>query len=959
MRSPASTAPSDAAEAPTNQRQEHEQVTQRPDAVQLSLEKAESDEEEELEQLQRSPMHADAEPNRAAAEPRDKRNWFPGGRQQLLQRARHGIRRSSLQQQQLADSGERDSLMRRSSVDDFAVEIESEAAEIRTLIARTAQLWSAVDRAEHAEDLPPVSQTLQLQSVRRLSASAIQTRTSSLLGQYDCADDDSTLSSGEEEYEEEEEDEEEMSMTPHNVTRPEGYSTDEAFVGSLRNDVRTNTIYSGRDGEQRRVEEEESAIYDCDSEGSEDEIDAMDEHGELQLEQGEIMDASNRAINASKAHAIKNAMLANLIRLGFRETITLAALDAGVLEIDHYDSDCELAYVDIFMSLIKMVCDAHVDIINENDGSNQDWAPPARTTDDHNEGAGAMDADMNHSLEQRSFLPFKWPVFDMAQFEFGNARSGTCFNSVCVLTNLPKVSMDLVIPSASSTGRTKGHAFLEFDDPDMAKMCASAVDGLTWGRGPFGRIRGNLFRQYQVKSPADEQRRANAMINDGASLPDLFSGITIPGSLPDDVSVSAFEHRESSIADRFRSGVAQQQNLDCDSDDSSDAGEWVVRRPLEYGHFNPSPLLDLSSESVDIREQYESSQHEGVAMQLSWDDEEYAVQLPSDGGDDNDISASFDSNSALELQVPDEDKAMDQSLFDELVQGCRYNGSICSPARVSFSSGEAPAESSTVTSSASAYARDVLVDSGMVEQSWDVSHENEDGAEKPWRRYCEDLIVRNREMQEQVAFARRRIVQLSHNNQKLHLLIDRVERDRDGLLFENDLLQTQLHGYEDHEHHHDSLMKEVVTLRKRLKRNEHSYDGRSVNPQPQFQAAYTSTASHPLQGIRSALSHLSAASLTTSRMDELKEWEQLLESTLSHVRSVKEEKALEMQQKLDRQVEEQNELKLCVICLANEKTILCLPCRHLCLCKTCSRREEVTKCPICRLEIEEMLAVYS
>ncbi|EGZ15422.1 hypothetical protein PHYSODRAFT_510195, partial [Phytophthora sojae] len=818
---------------------------------------------------------------------------------------------------------------------DFAVEIESEAAEIRTLIARTAQLWSAVDRAERAEDLPPVSQPTQLQSSRRLSASAVEMRTSSLPGQYECAEDDdgSTLSSDAEEYEDEDEEEEDTesdSVSDLALQNAGGYPTDEAFVESLRND------------------------------GGE-EIDAMDEVEGLQFEQGEIMDASNRAINASKARAIKNAMLGNLLRLGFREAITLAALEAGVLEIDHYDSDCELAYVDIFMSLIKMVCDAHVDVLIENDDNDQDWASPDRTSEVHDGAAGTMEAHMNHSLDQRSFLPFKWPVFDMAQFEFGNARAGTCFNSVCVLTNLPKVSMDrteelmevlscnlfcmigdpiqVVIPSASSTGRTKGHAFLEFDDPDMAKRCASAVDGLTWGRGPFGRIRGNLFRQYQVKTPAEEQRRANAMMNDGASFPDSFSSTAIPV--------------------RFRPGVAQQQNLYCDSDDdSSDAGEWVVSRPLEYGQFNPSPLLDLSSGSVDIRDQYGSSQQGDAAMQLGWDDAGYAVRLPSEG-DDNDIGASFDSNSALELQTPDEEKTMDQSLFDELVRGCRYNGSVCSPARVSLSSGEAQAESSTVGSSVSAYAHDVLVECGMAEQSWDASHESEDGAEKPWRRYCEDLIVRNREMQEQVAFARRRIVQLSHNNQKLHLLIDRVERDRDGLLFENDLLQTQLHGFEDHEHHHDSLMKEVVTLRKRLKQKEHSYDVRGMNPNPQVQAAYVSTGSQPFQSIRSALSHISGASLTSCKMDELKDWEQLLESTLSRVRSVKEEKALEMQKKLDRQVEEQNELKLCVICLANEKTILCLPCRHLCLCKTCSRREEVTKCPICRLEIEEMLAVYS
>ncbi|GMF31539.1 unnamed protein product [Phytophthora lilii] len=859
--------------------------------------------------------------------------------------------------------------MRQSSVDDFAVEIESEAAEIRTLIARTAQLWSAVDRAERAEDLPPVPQPLQLQASRRFSTSAIQTTEA---GPYGCEEerqDDSTLSSEEEEFAQEDDTETDMAL--QSVAHVGGYSSDdEAFEASLR-------FSGGRTSRQRALTSDETnSDGGDDNDQSSTEADTMEhEIGDLQIEQGEIMDGSNRAINASKARAIKNAMLGNLIRLGFRENIARAALEAGVLEIDHYDSDCELAYVDIFMSLVKMVCDAHVDVVNENDDVEQMWDSPDRSFNDHDE-AGAIDPD---SLEQRSFLPFKWPVFDMAQFEFGNARSGTCFNSVCVLTNLPKVSMDrteelmeilscnlfcmigdpiqVVIPSASSTGRTKGHAFLEFDDSDMAKRCASAVDGLTWGRGPFGRIRGNLFRQYQVKTPAEEQQRSNATINNGTSIPRSYSGMSVLGSFPENVTASAFECQDN----------ARQQELFCDSDeDSSDAGEWVGNRPL-YAQFNPSPLLDLSSGSVDINEQYEPDQTEGISMQFGWDDEAlpggYAVQLSTDEGDDHE---SFDSNSVLELQTPYEEKGMYRSLFDELVGGCRYNEAGCSPARVSLSSGEAQARSSTVTSTASCYAREALADCGMEEQQhFEGSHGDDSGVEKPWRKYCEDLIVRNREMQEQVAFARRRIVQLSHNNQKLHLLIDRVERDRDGLLFENDLLQTQLHGYEDHEQHHDSLMKELVMLRKRLKQKEHSFDLRSANLHQHFQPHFASTAttsntfSSSFNDIRSALSQFSGSSLACCKINELKEWEQLLENTLSHVRSAKEEKALEMQKKLDRQVEEQNELKLCVICLSNEKSILCLPCRHLCLCKTCSSREEVTKCPICRLEIDEMLAVYS
>ncbi|KAG6614156.1 ring zinc finger-containing protein [Phytophthora cinnamomi] len=334
---------------------------QRPAAAQFSLDKAESDEEEQEQQLQSSPGRALAA---AAAEPRDKRG---ASRQQLLERTRLGVRRSSLQQQ-LVDSGREELVpaqgaapVRRGSVDAFAVEIESEAAEIRTLIARTAQLWSAVDLAERADDPSPVAQPVQLQTSRRLSASAILTSRSPLPRQYECADDDSTLSGEEEDYEGEDGDDTESEsvsdVTLLSVTRPGGYPSDETFVEPVRHNNSTGAFYSDRNEQQNRVHGGDGAIYeyDCDSEGSEEDIEAMNhENGELQLEQGELIDASNRAINASKARAIRSAMLGNLIRLGFRENITIAALEAGVLEIDHYDSDCELAYVDIFMSLIKM-----------------------------------------------------------------------------------------------------------------------------------------------------------------------------------------------------------------------------------------------------------------------------------------------------------------------------------------------------------------------------------------------------------------------------------------------------------------------------------------------------------------------------------------------------------------------------------------------------------------------------
>ncbi|CAM9691334.1 unnamed protein product, partial [Sphacelaria rigidula] len=64
----------------------------------------------------------------------------------------------------------------------------------------------------------------------------------------------------------------------------------------------------------------------------------------------------------------------------------------------------------------------------------------------------------------------------------------------------------------------------------------------------------------------------------------------------------------------------------------------------------------------------------------------------------------------------------------------------------------------------------------------------------------------------------------------------------------------------------------------------------------------------------------------------------------------------------DRIVQEQlakEEQRLCVVCQEKERGVLLLPCRHLCVCKGCSERKELTLCPLCRDGIAERLVVYS
>ena len=62
---------------------------------------------------------------------------------------------------------------------------------------------------------------------------------------------------------------------------------------------------------------------------------------------------------------------------------------------------------------------------------------------------------------------------------------------------------------------------------------------------------------------------------------------------------------------------------------------------------------------------------------------------------------------------------------------------------------------------------------------------------------------------------------------------------------------------------------------------------------------------------------------------------------------------------LREQADTERDQRLCVICQEKEKSTLLLPCRHLCLCKDCSRRSELDKCPLCRKGIDQKIDVFA
>ena len=63
-------------------------------------------------------------------------------------------------------------------------------------------------------------------------------------------------------------------------------------------------------------------------------------------------------------------------------------------------------------------------------------------------------------------------------------------------------------------------------------------------------------------------------------------------------------------------------------------------------------------------------------------------------------------------------------------------------------------------------------------------------------------------------------------------------------------------------------------------------------------------------------------------------------------------------QKLKQELEKEKDEKLCGICQDQIKTIVLLPCHHLCLCGQCLTRKKWKKCPICRERVQSNMEVY-
>lgn len=105
-----------------------------------------------------------------------------------------------------------------------------------------------------------------------------------------------------------------------------------------------------------------------------------------------------------------------------------------------------------------------------------------------------------------------------------------------------------------------------------------------------------------------------------------------------------------------------------------------------------------------------------------------------------------------------------------------------------------------------------------------------------------------------------------------------------------------------------------------------------------------------LENWKECLDRLRGKSTSIAKLNliELEELEAELNTALSSI--------LQQKKKLFQKTYEE---RLCIVCEDGLKSILLMPCRHLCMCRSCSSHPEIKKCPICRQDITNKVEVYT
>ena len=94
--------------------------------------------------------------------------------------------------------------------------------------------------------------------------------------------------------------------------------------------------------------------------------------------------------------------------------------------------------------------------------------------------------------------------------------------------------------------------------------------------------------------------------------------------------------------------------------------------------------------------------------------------------------------------------------------------------------------------------------------------------------------------------------------------------------------------------------------------------------------------------------------INRANIEECEVLEKELRSTLETIESRKANLIAEKAR-----IDNMDDRRLCVICCEKEKSIVLLPCRHMCLCEDCSEHDDLLQCPLCRRQIAHKFSVFA
>lgn len=96
-------------------------------------------------------------------------------------------------------------------------------------------------------------------------------------------------------------------------------------------------------------------------------------------------------------------------------------------------------------------------------------------------------------------------------------------------------------------------------------------------------------------------------------------------------------------------------------------------------------------------------------------------------------------------------------------------------------------------------------------------------------------------------------------------------------------------------------------------------------------------------------------------VEQLEALEHEQEESLARVRAAKVQRQRVELEKVQRELEELHERRLCVVCRENDIQVIIMPCSHACLCQDCGeliQRSASALCPMCREPILEVSTIY-